>query len=225
MTVSIHTVPLGPDNAYIVRGEGALLIDGGAPKKAGRFVAACEKLSLDPADIGLMVITHGHWDHIGSAGEIKEITGARIAMHGHEKDCLEKARVLTPPGVTVWGKLFVRIMALFLPLIRIPKSKVDVVLGDEERSLVDYGISGSIIPTPGHSKGSVSVLLTTGDAFVGDLAMSGFPLRFSPGLPILAEDMEEVRRSWKRLLAKGARTVYPAHGKPFSADAIRKSLF
>ncbi len=157
-------------------------------------------------------------------GKIKEITGAEIAMHGHEKDCLENSRVLTPPGVTLWGKLFVRIMSLFLPLIRIPKSKVDVVLGDEERSLADYGITGSIIPTPGHSKGSVSVLLTTGEAFVGDLAMSGFPLRFSPGLPILAEDMEEVKRSWKRLLEKGARRVYPAHGNPFSVDAIRKAL-
>ncbi len=217
MTVSIHTVPLGPDNTYIICGEGTILVDGGAPKKAGRFAAACEKLSLNPKDIGLMVMTHGHWDHIGSAGEIKEITGAKIAMHRHEKDCLEEARILMPPGVTVWGKLFVRIMALFLPFIHIPKSRVDVVLGD-------YGISGSIIPTPGHSKGSVNVLLDTGEAFVGDLAMSGFPLRFSPGLPILAEDMEEVRRSWKRLLAKGAVRVYPAHGNPFSADAVRKAL-
>ncbi|MCG6877610.1 MAG: MBL fold metallo-hydrolase [Deltaproteobacteria bacterium] len=225
MTVRIHKVPLGPDNSYIVRGEGTILIDGGAPKKAGRFVSACEKLSLKPEAVGLIVLTHGHWDHIGSAAEIKEITGAKIAMHGEEKDCLEKSRMLTPPGVTVWGKLFMRIMALFLPLIHIPKSTVDVVLDDEERSLADYGISGRILSTPGHSKGSVSVLLNTGDAFVGDLAMSGFPLRFTPGLPILAENMEEVRKSWKRLLAKGTKHVYPAHGKPFSVDAIKNALF
>jgi glyoxylase-like metal-dependent hydrolase (beta-lactamase superfamily II) len=72
--------------------------------------------------------------------------------------------------------------------------------------------------------GSVSVLLETGDAFVGDLAMSDFPLRFSPGLPVLAEDMQQVRESWKVLLDAGAKTVYPAHGKPFSADIIRRIL-
>ena len=91
-------------------------------------------------------------------------------------------------------------------------------------SLAGYGIPGKIIYTPGHSVGSVSVLLDSGDAFVGDLAMNAFPLRLSPGLPIFAEDMEKVKASWRRLLGDGAKTVYPAHGKPFAAELIRKSL-
>lgn len=224
MSARIHTVPLGPDNVYIIRDEGTIMIDGGAPSKAERFLVACKKISLNPKDIGLIVLTHGHWDHIGSAGEIKEMTGAKIAMHDFEKDCLEKSEIRLPPGVTLWGKLFLRIMAVFLPLIHIPASTVDVVMGDEALPLRDYGISGSIISTPGHSRGSVSVLLETGEAFVGDLAMSGFPLRFTPGLPILAENMEQVRESWKHLLEKGAKTVYPAHGKPFSVGAIWNAL-
>jgi glyoxylase-like metal-dependent hydrolase (beta-lactamase superfamily II) len=72
--------------------------------------------------------------------------------------------------------------------------------------------------------GSVSVLLETGDAFVGDLAMSEFPLRFSPGLPILAEDMQKVRESWKLLLDQGVKMIYPSHGEPFPADVIRKAI-
>ena len=54
--------------------------------------------------------------------------------------------------------------------------------------------------------------------------MNGFPLRIGPGLPIFAEDLQEVIKSWQLLLDKGAKTVYPAHGKPFSADAIRRAL-
>ena len=80
------------------------------------------------------------------------------------------------------------------------------------------------VNTPGHSAGSVTVLLETGEAFVGDLAMNAFPLRLSPGLPILAEDPAAVVRSWEALLELGATTVYPAHGKPFSADVIREAL-
>jgi glyoxylase-like metal-dependent hydrolase (beta-lactamase superfamily II) len=70
----------------------------------------------------------------------------------------------------------------------------------------------------------VSILLETGDVFVGDLAMNKFPLRLSPGLPIFAEDWDKVKESWKMLLDQGAKTVYPAHGEPFPADIIQKEL-
>jgi hydroxyacylglutathione hydrolase len=222
--VSIHPITLGVDNCYIIQGEGTIMIDGGAPKQAKRFMEALKSLAIKPGDIQLIVITHGHWDHIGSAKEIKEITGAPIALHRHEKDWLEKSLQPLPTGVTVWGRIFVKIMAMFMPLVHVPATNVNMVLSDEEFSLNGYGIPGNIIYTPGHSMGSVSVLLETGDAFVGDLAMSGFPLRLSPGLPIFADDMQEVRKSWKSLLDKGAKTVYPAHGKPFSVDIIRKAL-
>jgi glyoxylase-like metal-dependent hydrolase (beta-lactamase superfamily II) len=72
--------------------------------------------------------------------------------------------------------------------------------------------------------GSVSVLLETGDAFVGDLAMNALPLRLSPGLPIFAENMQKVKESWKLLLDQGAKIVYPAHGKPFSAEVMRAAV-
>jgi hydroxyacylglutathione hydrolase len=222
--VSIHPITLGVDNCYIIQGDGTIMIDGGAPKQAKRFMEALKSLAIKPGDIQLIVITHGHWDHIGSAKEIKEITGAPIALHRHEKDWLEKSLQPLPTGVTVWGRIFVKIMAMFMPLVHVPATNVNMVLSDEEFSLNGYGIPGNIIYTPGHSMGSVSVLLETGDAFVGDLAMNGFPLRLSPGLPIFADDMQEVRKSWKSLLDKGAKTVYPAHGKPFSVDIIRKAL-
>jgi glyoxylase-like metal-dependent hydrolase (beta-lactamase superfamily II) len=78
--------------------------------------------------------------------------------------------------------------------------------------------------TPGHSPGSVSVLLESGEAFVGDLAMNRFPLRLTPGFPIFADDPEQVVQSWRRLLQRDIRTIFPAHGKPFPADVMRAAL-
>ncbi len=224
MRVNIHSILLGFDHCYIIQCEKVIMIDGGGPKQVKGFMKALERLSLKPEDIKLIVLTHGRWDHIGSAKEIKSITGAKLALHQEEKDWLEKSLTPLPPGVTPWGHIFVKILAMFMPLVRVPATNVDIVLGDGDFPLTEYGIPGKIVYTPGHSMGSVSVLLETGDAFVGDLAMNGFPLRLNPGPPILAENMQKVRASWKVLLDQGAKTIYPTHGKPFSVGIIQKAL-
>lgn len=222
MDTVIHSIRLGLDHCYIIQDEGVMMIDGGAPNQARAFSKALKRASIQPGEVQIIVLTHGHWDHIASANDIKEITGGKIAMHQREKDCLEKSLKPGVPGVTAWGRIVSRISAMLLPLIRIPATDVDVILGDEGLSLAEYGIPGKVIHTPGHSMGSVSVLLETGEAFVGDMAVNMFPLSLGPGLPIFAEDLRKLKESWHLLLDEGAETVYPAHGKPFSADIIRK---
>ncbi len=224
MDTNIYPVTLGFDHAYIIQEQGTIMIDGGAPKQAKAFSRALENASIKPEEVQLIVLTHGHWDHIGSAKEIKEITGAKIAMHHQERHWLESSLKPMPPGVTMWGHIFGSIIKVFLPLIHIRATDVDVVLGDEELQLAEYGIQGKVVHTPGHSSGSVCVLLETGDAFVGDMAMNKFPLRLSPGLPIFAEDWDLLIKSWKKLLDQGVKTIYPSHGEPFSADIIREAL-
>lgn len=224
MDIQIIPIQLGFDTCYIIKSEGAIVIDGGAPKKFKNFEKALKKNAIKPEDISLIILTHGHFDHIASAKEIKEYTGAMIVMHQKEAEWLEKSMTPLPPGVTLWGKIFINILLKFMPYIKIPPAKVDIKLEDSPFDLHEYGIPGKIIHTPGHSKGSVSVLLDSGQVFVGDLAMNSLPLRFTPGLPIFAEDAEQVKISWQRLLDSGAKTVYPAHGKHFSAEIIRKNL-
>lgn len=227
MKEKIHEVALGFTRTYIIRGDAAVMIDTGMPGQAKKFTHALAAIPLAAQEIKLMIITHGHFDHIGSAAAIKKITGARIAMHGADKEWLEKAGEKVPPfppGVTMWGRIMAGIMAPFASSRRIDPAVVEVDLGDQPFSLAAYGISGRVLATPGHTPGSVSVLLDSGAAFVGDLAMNGLPLRFGPGLPVLAENMEAVIKSWKYLLEQGARTIYPAHGKPFTAEIMRRAI-
>jgi glyoxylase-like metal-dependent hydrolase (beta-lactamase superfamily II) len=102
--------------------------------------------------------------------------------------------------------------------------KVDIALTDDGLSLPDFGIPGRVVHTPGHSSGSMTVLLDTGEAFVGDLAMNRFPLCLSPSLPIFADNPDAVVNSWRFLIELGAKTVYPAHGKPFPIAVIEKLI-
>lgn len=222
--VEIFTVPLGFDQCYVLRGDGVIAVDAGQPGKAKRFVGGLEAAGIAPRDVALVVLTHGHWDHVGSAGDIQSTTGAKLAMHRSEVEWLEHSLKPLPPGVTAWGRVFIAIHKLFMPLIEVPPARVDLLIDDEGLPLEGFGIPGRVYHTPGHSPGSVSVLLDTGEAFVGDLAMNALPLRLSPGLPIFAEDMAQVVQSWKVLLANGAGMVYPAHGSPFPAAVIEEAI-
>jgi glyoxylase-like metal-dependent hydrolase (beta-lactamase superfamily II) len=224
MKAEIFHFSLGFNDCYVIRERGVIMIDGGPANKKMDFIVAMKNIPLEPENIKLIVITDGHPNHIGSARDIKQLTKANIAMHRLAKNCLEAGewKDMHLPGGWMGRKVFSRIITWFYG--EIPSAEVELVVDDDGLSLKDYGISGRIVYSPGHTMGSVSVLLDSGEAFVGDLAMNKFPLRLGPGLPTVAEDSKKVKESWRKLLELGVTTIYPAHGKPFSAQVIEKIL-
>lgn len=72
------------------------------------------------------------------------------------------------------------------------------------------GIHGKALYTPGYTSGPMSILLNSGEAFVGDLAMGGLPQRLSPYTSIFFEDADQVKTSWRLLLEQGAKWCTPA---------------
>ncbi|MGM0392753.1 MAG: MBL fold metallo-hydrolase [Bacteroidota bacterium] len=224
MKSQIFTLKFGINRCYIIKGKKAIMVDGGPPNKRKKFLKQLSGISLDPHDIQLIVLTHGDFDHIGSAKDFKEVTGARVAIHKNDRINLEQGIFNWPPGVTAWGNIS---RSLFHPLgkgMRIPTLKPDIILNNEEFSLREFGIDGKILFTPGHTFGSASVLLDSGEAFVGCMAHNGFPFTAHPQFPVYAEDTERLKESWHILMSMGAKTIYPGHGHPFPAEKMKKYI-
>jgi glyoxylase-like metal-dependent hydrolase (beta-lactamase superfamily II) len=223
MAFTFHRIPLGICNCYLLRGERSVFIDGGAPGGIRSFVTHMQRLNIDPRSIELILLTHGHWDHIACLSALRAMTGAKVAIHHRDQPFVESGMPPFPRGVNAYGRAMSALAkALIHP--KLPPVKVERVIGDEGMTLEEYGIPARVIYTPGHSMGHVSILLEDGNAFVGDMAMNDWYLRLTPGLPILAEDIGMVVESWKKILPGGIKRIYPAHGADFPVEIIHKEI-
>ena len=220
---SVITLPLGGRNpltafnAYLIPGPKHVLVDPGPPGSAGELL---EKLSLHGislGDIGLIVITHGHPDHFGSAAQVKEWTRAPLAVHELDAEYVNWGSVPALKPATRLGSMFKSFMKT-----KCRPVEPDIILRDGD-NLGRYAGRGRVILTPGHTAGSISILLPDGNCIIGDVLMRGLRAR-TPSSPWFAEDSSLVKESLQKVVDAGARTLLPGRGGPFQVKDLPRSF-
>jgi hydroxyacylglutathione hydrolase len=217
----ITTIPMMTSNAYVVAsGRKAILIDCGMKKKEKKILAALARMQLSPQDIQLIILTHTHYDHAGSIAALQQITGAKILVHQAEAACLAQGHCAFSKGTMWFPKIMSAIgRALNKRVGRYAPIAPDIAIS-KRFDLRLFGIDGYVLPTPGHTAGSLSVVIEEDHAVVGDTLFNIFKHSVYPPY---ANDQEILLKSWKKLLETGCEHFYPGHGKPFTRERLQKT--
>lgn len=215
---TLHRISLIKVSCYLIYRPGeAILIDSGDAGSEVKILKEMNRLGLKPEMLRLLVITHAHFDHAGSAGKLKELTGCRIMIHQLEATRLKEGFTDLPPGTRWKAKLLVGIgRTLARRLGKYPPASPDLLV-EKAYDLREFGFPGKVIHAPGHTVGSMVVLMQSGELIAGD---SFFGLDGKQHFPPFAEDLQELLKSWKMIRELNGKTIYPAHGRSIPWDSF-----
>jgi glyoxylase-like metal-dependent hydrolase (beta-lactamase superfamily II) len=227
----IFRIPGKIGNCYLVGDrENWVLLDAGTEGNADRIAKSAEERFGEGARPVAIVLTHGHFDHAGSAGSLAERWNVSIYAHRLELPYLTGRSKYPPPDPTVGG--FMANMVRFFP-----NRNYDYT--EFMRELPANGAPGmegwKIIETPGHTPGHVSFyreedrVLLAGDAFTtvnqnSMLAVLTMKREISLPPTYYTMDWEAAYDSVARLAELEADIFCAGHGEPMSGTAATEGL-
>jgi hydroxyacylglutathione hydrolase len=201
-------------NCYLLKGEKAVLVDSGAPGDLKGILAGLKQHGVAPENLALILLTHGHSAHAGCAAELRRRGAAQIAMHVGDAPLARQGR----NGALAPQSPFARLLRPFIDEPFDP-FEPDLVFR-ESISLEPYGIRGRVLPTPGHTSGSISVVLANGEALIGDVLCGSLVWPNKSREHFYCNDPETNLRSIVRLAREGLLRCHPGHFGSFPGTEL-----
>ena len=212
--------------------RGWVLVDAGLPGTAGAIAEAAAERFGEGVRPAAIVLTHGHFDHVGALAELAARWDAPVHAHPLERPYLDGSSAYPPPDPSVGGGLMARLAPLY------PRGPED--LGDRLRPLPEDGtVPGAPgwgwVHTPGHTPGHVSLwrvadrTMVAGDAVITTRQeqayavavqapeLHGPPAYFTP-------DWNAAEASARALAALEPELLVAGHGRPMQGPEMRAAL-
>lgn len=132
----VKRIKCGNVNCYIIsEGDSAILVDTGRKKHLKTVIAAC-----NPYKIKLILLTHGHYDHVENASELSEKLGVPVAMHKDDVNLLDSVKNQPLSASSFLGKIILSATIKEFAQRKMRAFTPSVFLDDGD-DLTEYGIS------------------------------------------------------------------------------------
>ena len=218
--IILNRVLFGRCNTFLISsGDNHVLVDNGQPNRLKALVKHLGTHGVTAENLKLMILTHTHFDHAENSAAIIRDYRPVVLVHEDEVEYLATGDSPLPDGTNCFSRLLVNGIGrkLHHRFIYAPV-KAGLTI-NENYDLTGYGINGYILTTPGHTSGSISVIVDNEIAIVGDAMFGIFPGKI---FPPFANDVPIMIQSWKTLLDTGCRLFLPAHGRERSRDTVER---
>jgi len=215
---SVIRILSGRSNVFLLtNGEKNILIDTSPQRLWNKLEKNLTCLNIKHIDY--LILTHSHFDHAGNAHGIREKYKASVIIHREEAPYLETDNFIIPQGTNLFSKAIVYLLANKLtPKPRCKPCQCDILV-ETKFDLNDFGFNAYILHTPGHSPGSVSVIIDDEIAVVGDTMFGVFKWSV---FPPFAQDTVKMVQSWGILLETNCSVFLPSHGSLNSRQLVQK---
>ena len=180
----------GNTNTYFIQGKhSGLLVDTDYAGTMSAFYQALKHTGIQVKDIGYVLATHYHPDHIGLISELMK-QGTKLLLIDVQKDFVHDS-----------DRIFTRDKIPYTP---IDETLAAIISCEASRNfLMQMGISGEIISTSSHSEDSISLLLDEGDCLIGDLEPYEYIEAYGENL--------KLKKDWERILSFHPKRILSAH--------------
>jgi glyoxylase-like metal-dependent hydrolase (beta-lactamase superfamily II) len=227
----VHRVEDAYTNWYLVEnGDRSLtVVDAGVRRSWDSLHEALRRLGRSPGEIGAVVLTHAHFDHLGFAERARRELGAEVWVHENDAPLVTHPMQYSHERSRLPYLFNPKAMSIMASLVR-----GGAFFPDRVKAFRRYGSNGQGLPaglqpvfSPGHTIGHCSMHLPERDALIaGDAIVTLDPYTAREGPRIVAgaatADSERALASLDSLVATGAGTVLTGHG-PAWRDGIESA--